>query len=99
MREMDASSKIVYQNRQPEACVSYVHRNEETPVDVANVDSYRSCLIIYAFLNRVPRHEGLLGEWKYNCTHSLTSTLDGAIGQLNNLANLHPVKENLVPIT
>jgi hypothetical protein len=27
--------------------------------------------------NRAPRHEGVLGEWRYNSTHSLTSTLDG----------------------
>jgi hypothetical protein len=27
--------------------------------------------------NLVPRHEGVLGEWKYNSTHSLTSVLDG----------------------
>jgi hypothetical protein len=29
------------------------------------------------FLNWAPRHEGVLGEWRYSCTHSLTSTLDG----------------------
>jgi hypothetical protein len=22
------------------------------------------------FLNLVPRHESVLGEWKYSCTHS-----------------------------
>jgi hypothetical protein len=27
--------------------------------------------------NRAPRHEGILGEWRYITTHSLTSTLDG----------------------
>jgi len=24
-----------------------------------------------------PRHEGVLGEWRYSSTHSLTSVLDG----------------------
>jgi hypothetical protein len=28
-------------------------------------------------LNEAPRHEGLLGEWRYIFTHSLTSALDG----------------------
>jgi hypothetical protein len=27
--------------------------------------------------NWAPRHEGVLGEWMYNSTHSLTSALDG----------------------
>jgi hypothetical protein len=28
-------------------------------------------------LNYAPRHEGVLGEWRYSSTHSLTSALDG----------------------
>jgi hypothetical protein len=28
-------------------------------------------------LNLAPRHEGVLGEWRYNSTHTLTSALDG----------------------
>jgi hypothetical protein len=27
--------------------------------------------------NRAPRHEDVLGEWRYSSTHSLTSALDG----------------------
>jgi hypothetical protein len=27
--------------------------------------------------NSAPRHEGVLGEWRYRSTHSLTSALDG----------------------
>jgi hypothetical protein len=27
--------------------------------------------------NWAPRHEGVLGEWRYSSTHSLTSALDG----------------------
>jgi hypothetical protein len=27
--------------------------------------------------NRAPRHEGVVGEWRYSATHSLTSALDG----------------------
>jgi hypothetical protein len=29
-------------------------------------------------LNGAPRHEGVLGEWRYSFTHSLTSALDGS---------------------
>jgi hypothetical protein len=29
-------------------------------------------------INRAPRHEGVLGEWRYSSTHSLTSALDGS---------------------
>jgi hypothetical protein len=29
------------------------------------------------FFNWVLRHEGVLGEWRCNSTHSLTSALDG----------------------
>jgi hypothetical protein len=29
------------------------------------------------FFNWAPRHEGVLGEWSYSFTHSLTCTLDG----------------------
>jgi hypothetical protein len=29
------------------------------------------------FFNLPPRHEGVLGEWRYSSTHSLTSALDG----------------------
>jgi hypothetical protein len=28
-------------------------------------------------LNQAPRHEGVLGEWRYRSTHSLTPALDG----------------------
>jgi hypothetical protein len=27
--------------------------------------------------NWAPRHEGVLGEWRYSSTHPLTSALDG----------------------
>jgi hypothetical protein len=27
--------------------------------------------------NRAPRHEGVLGEWRYSSMHSLSSALDG----------------------
>jgi hypothetical protein len=32
---------------------------------------------VLLFLNWEPRHEGVLGEWRYSSTHSLTSALDG----------------------
>jgi hypothetical protein len=32
------------------------------------------CII---FVTEAPRHEGILGVWRYSFTHSLTSALDG----------------------
>jgi hypothetical protein len=29
------------------------------------------------FIKRVPRYKGVVGEWRYNSTHSLTSAIDG----------------------
>jgi hypothetical protein len=40
-------------------------------------------------LNQAPRHEGVLGVWRYSSTQSLTLALDG-IGQLHAQAALHP---------
>jgi hypothetical protein len=31
----------------------------------------------HAIHNYVPRHEGVLGEWRYSSTHTLASALDG----------------------
>jgi hypothetical protein len=58
-------------NAQPSHCIWY---NHET-----------SCLfhglgpLAYSDseFNWAPRHEGVLGEWRYRSTHSLTSALDG----------------------
>jgi hypothetical protein len=32
---------------------------------------------LFLCFNWAPRHEGVLGEWRYSSTHSLTSALDG----------------------
>jgi hypothetical protein len=34
-------------------------------------------IYIYISFNSVPRHEGVLGKWRYSSTHSLISALDG----------------------
>jgi hypothetical protein len=34
--------------------------------------------VIPVFFNSAPRHEGVLREWRYSSTHSLTSALDGS---------------------
>jgi len=34
------------------------------------------CKDVPVLFNWAPRHEGVLGEWKYGSTHSLTSALD-----------------------
>jgi hypothetical protein len=41
-------------------------------------------------LNWAPCHEGVLGEWRYSSTHSLTSALDGS-----EWSALHPVRFTL----
>jgi hypothetical protein len=37
----------------------------------------KSKVIIVPVLNYAPRHEDILGEWRYRSTHSLTLVLDG----------------------
>jgi hypothetical protein len=46
--------------------------------------------------NWASRHEGVLGNWKYSSTHSLTSALDES-GQFHAPAALPPGKEPLAP--
>jgi hypothetical protein len=41
-------------------------------------------------LNRAPRHEGVLGEWRYSSTHSLTSALDGGEWSASRLGRFTP---------
>jgi hypothetical protein len=48
-------------------------------------------------LNWTPRHESVLGEWKYSSTHSLTSTLDGGEGSASRPGHFNP--EEVVPDT
>jgi hypothetical protein len=48
--------------------------------------------------NWTPRHEGVLGEWRYSATHSLISALDGSEWSASGLAALPPGKEPLVPL-
>jgi hypothetical protein len=35
------------------------------------------CKKLSLCFKRAPRYEGVLGEWRYGSTHSLTSALDG----------------------
>jgi hypothetical protein len=48
-----------------------------SPVSSAKgvLDQYKIKLSLC--FNSAPRHEGVLGEWRYSSTHSLTSALDG----------------------
>jgi hypothetical protein len=41
-------------------------------------------------LNYAPRHEDVLGEWRYNSTHSLTSAVDGDEWSASRLIHLTP---------
>jgi len=45
-----------------------------------------------------PRQEGVLGEWGYSSTPSLTSALNGVSGLLHAPDALPPRKEPLLPI-
>jgi hypothetical protein len=48
--------------------------------------------------NWTPRHEGLLGEWRYSSTHSLTSVLDGGEWSASCPGRFTPrYKEPLIP--
>jgi hypothetical protein len=40
--------------------------------------------------NRAPRHKGVLGEWRYSSTHSLTSALDGGERSASRPGNFSP---------
>jgi hypothetical protein len=40
--------------------------------------------------NWAPRHGGVLGEWRYRSTHSLTSTLDGGERSASRLGRFTP---------
>jgi len=51
-----------------------------------------------AFLSWAPRHGGVLWEWRYSSTHSLTRHWMEVSGQLQAPAALPPAWELLVPI-
>jgi hypothetical protein len=42
------------------------------------------------FFFRTPRHEDILGEWRYSSTHSLTSALDGGEWSASRPRPLYP---------
>jgi hypothetical protein len=48
--------------------------------------------------NWTPRHEGVLGEWRYSSMHSFILTLEGVSCQLHAPIPLPPGKEPPVPI-
>jgi hypothetical protein len=52
---------------------------------------------LFPCCNWAPRHEGVLGEWKYSSTHSLTSALDGGEQSASRTGRFPPGKEPLVP--
>jgi hypothetical protein len=50
------------------------------------------------FLNSAPQHDGVLGEWMYSATHSLTSKLDKGEWPASRPSRFTPGKEPMVPI-
>jgi hypothetical protein len=53
---------------------------------------------LFLCFNWAPRHEGVLEEWWYSSTHSLTSALDGGQWSASRFGLFTPRKEPLVPI-
>jgi hypothetical protein len=47
-------------------------------------------LSLFCSFNWAPRHEGVLGEWRYSSTHSLTSALDGVEWSTSRLGRFIP---------
>jgi hypothetical protein len=43
-------------------------------------------------LNQAPRHEDVVGEWRYSSTHSLTSALDGGEWSASRPSRFTPTK-------
>jgi hypothetical protein len=59
------------------------------------------CIIkvkLFLCFNWAPRHEGVLGEWRYSVTHSLAPALDGVSGQLHASAALPQGKSPWYPL-
>jgi hypothetical protein len=52
----------------------------------------------FAFLNLTPRHEGVMGEWRYSSTHSWARYYMEVSYQLQAPAALPPGKELLLSI-
>jgi hypothetical protein len=50
------------------------------------------------FFNWAPRHKGVVEEYKYSSTHSLTSALEGVSGQLHAPAALPQGKSPWYPL-
>jgi len=48
-----------------------------TPLKLSNLKDTSFSVKFSLCFNWAPRHEGVLGEWRYSSTHSLTSVLDG----------------------
>jgi len=42
--------------------------------------------------------EGVLGEWRYSSTHSLTSALDGVEWSASRLGRFNPTEQLLIPV-
>jgi hypothetical protein len=55
-------------------------------------------VVLYCFFNRAPRHEGVMGEWIYSSTHSLTSTLDESEWSASRTGRFTSREEPLLPI-
>jgi hypothetical protein len=52
----------------------------------------------FTVLSLAPRHEGVLGEWRYSSTHYWPRQEMAVSAQLHALADLSPRKETLVSI-
>jgi hypothetical protein len=58
--------------------LNYIMRRIDTVIFLLPVTNpIKGKVVPLFFFNWAPRHEGVLGEWEYSSTHSLTSALDG----------------------
>jgi len=56
---------------------SYIIQDDSEPKVRIKVKVKGKGKVIPEFFNWAPRHEGVLGKWKYSSTYSLTAALDG----------------------
>jgi hypothetical protein len=71
---------------------------EELGVDMKTLQWVKLKVRLSLCFNWALRHKGVLGEWMYSSTHSMTSALDGGEWTASRPGRFTPQKETLVPI-
>jgi hypothetical protein len=63
--------------RRREYLYCWLALTSSTAVSQTNLETNEAKVKLSLCFNWTPRHEDVLGEWRYTSTHSLTSALDG----------------------